>query len=468
MNTASASFPLPSIPPTEPAVVRTLAERARAAARELAPRSLEQRNAALSAIADALEQNTDSLLAANAQDLSLADQLVRAGELSPANYARLPLSEAKLAEMAAQVRAVRDLPDPLGRSLDSMELDIGLNLEKRSVPLGVLAVIFEARPDAVTQIASLALKSGNAVLLKPGREVEHTAQALIGVIRSAISAPVDPVGPGLPEDAVQLITGRAAIAEVLTLSSLVDLVIPRGSRALVEQIQATTRIPVLGHADGICHVYVDEHADLEQALAIVTDAKTDYPAVCNAAETCLVHQSIAAVFLPALLAHLSTRGVTFRGDQPVRDLLTPAIGTKPGSLSPPPQQVADPDSWHTEYGDLTLAVRIVPSLSAAIEHIHQYGSAHTETICTTDPAAAERFLNEVDAASVMLNASTRFADGFRYGLGAEVGVSTSRIHARGPVGLEGLTTTKFVLRGEGHLAGSYRGPNARSFTHRRP
>ena len=470
MNATSPLFPVPavtSLPPTEIAAVKSIAERARGSARDLAPRPLEQRNAALSAIANALEHATDRLLAANAQDLSLADRLVDSGELSEANYARLPLSPAKLAEMATQIRAVRRLPDPLGRILDKIELDTGLDLEKRAVPLGVLAVIFEARPDAVTQIASLALKSGNAVILKPGREVEHTAHALVELIRSAISATEEHAGPNLPADAVQLITGRPAVAELLTLSSLVDLVIPRGSRALVEQIQATTRIPVLGHADGICHVYVDQHADLDQALAVVADSKTDYPAVCNAAETCLIHQAVAPAFLPALLAHLGSKGVSFRGDQPVRDLLHSVIGDHPETLSLEPNDIADPDDWHTEYGDLTLALHIVPSLSAAIDHIHQHGSAHTETICTTDPATAERFLNEVDAASVMLNASTRFADGFRYGLGAEVGVSTSRIHARGPVGLDGLTTTKFILRGKGHLAGSYRGTNARSFTHLR-
>ena len=507
-----------ALSPTDPAAVRPLAERVRAAARTLAPLALATRNAALSRIADTLESNTARILAANARDLALAQNLVAAGDLTPANFARLPLSPAKLAEMAAQVRAVQLLPDPLGRTLDAIQLDHGLDLEKRSVPLGVLAVIFEARPDAVTQIAALALKSGNAVLLKPGREVEHTAHALVSLIRDAIANTPQPA-PGsatasrtvistegdaqqrrseetcgsiatnargttvlstkdeatqsrnediettLPADAVQLITGRAAVAELLTLSSLVDLVIPRGSRALVEHIQATTRIPVLGHADGICHIYVDQHADLAQALAIVDDAKTDYPAVCNAAETCLVHEAIAPTFLPALLTRLRAKGVHFRADQPVRDLLASSIGNTAENLSP--TDLTDPDSWHTEYGDLTLALRIVPSLTAAIAHIHQHGSAHTETICTTDPVAAEQFLNQVDAASVMLNASTRFADGFRYGLGAEVGVSTSRIHARGPVGLEGLTTTRFVLRGHGHLAGDYRGPNARPFTHTR-
>ena len=459
--------------PVATSAIRALAERARAAAHALAPLPLATRNAALTAVADALDSHHEHLLAANAHDLQLADALVTTGDLTPANRARLPLSPQKLAEMSAQVRAVRDLPDPLGRILDALELDHGLDLEKRSVPLGVLAVIFEARPDAVTQIAALALKSGNAVILKPGREVEHTAQALVDLIREAISAVSVPLSEGepfgitesvtnssrLPAGAVQLIVGREAVAELLTLSSLVDLVIPRGSRALVEHIQATTRIPVLGHADGICHVYIDEHVDVGQALAILDDSKTDYPAVCNAAETALIHAAVAPVFLPALAQRLLAKGVTLLGDAPVRAALAHSSA---GDLS---AGVGEVEDWHTEYGDLTLALRIVPSLPAAIAHIHQYGSAHTETICTTDPVAAERFLKEVDASSVLLNASTRFADGFRFGLGAEVGVSTSRIHARGPVGLEGLTTTKYVVRGNGHLAADYRGPHARSFTH---
>ena len=434
-----------------PSEIRLLAEGARQAARALAPMSLTQRNDALTSIADALDAQQQRILTANAEDVQLADALVATGDLSAANRARLGLTPAKIAEMAAQVRVVRDLPDPLGRVLDAMELDSGLALEKRSVPLGVLAVIFEARPDAVTQIGALALKSGNAVILKPGREVERTATALVALIRDAIAS------VGMPEDAVSLILGREAVAELLTLSSLVDLVIPRGSRALVEHIQETTRIPVLGHADGICHIYVDRAVDAEQALAVIDDAKTDYPAVCNAVETVLVHEAVARTFLPALIARLKVKGVSLLGDAGVRNVLPAELGASLGEV----------EDWHTEYGDLTLAIGLVPSFEAAIKHIHRYGSAHTESICTTDAAAAERFLSEVDAASVMVNASTRFADGFRYGLGAEVGVSTSRIHARGPVGLEGLTTTKYLVRGHGHLAGDYRGPAARTFTHRR-
>lgn len=428
--------------------IRAIAESAKQASYALSPLSGEQRNAALDTIARAIDAATDRILSANAEDLARADELVASGELSPANHARLALSPYKLTEMSAQIRAVAALPDPLGRRLDAMELDRGLDLEKISVPLGVLAVIFEARPDAVTQIASLALKSGNAVLLKPGKEVERTAAVLVDVIREALST------TAVPAAAVALIHGREQVAELLHLSSLIDLVIPRGSRALVEHIQANTRIPVLGHAEGICHIYVDEHVDQALALAVVDDSKTDYPAACNAVETVLLHEAIAQQFLPQLASRLSTKSVALLGDDRTRRILGSA-------------QTGDVQDWHTEYGDLTLAIRIVDSLDDAIDHIHRYGSAHTESICTTDAAAAARFLNEVDAASVLHNASTRFADGFRFGLGAEVGISTSKIHARGPVGLEGLTTYKYVVRGQGHLVGDYRGPGARSFTHRR-
>ncbi len=427
--------------------VRLAAEAARAAAHVLGPLSGDRRDAALEAIAQRIEGATEILLAANREDLRRADDLVLTGELSEANRARLPLSAEKLGEMEAQVRAVARLPDPLGRRVDAMELDRGLDLERRTVPLGVLAVIFEARPDAVTQISALALKSGNAVLLKPGKEVERTALALVEVIRAALRS------VGLPEAAVGMVTGRAEVAELLHLSALVDLVIPRGSRALVEYVQANTRIPVLGHAEGVCHIYVDAAVDEGLALAVIEDAKTDYPAVCNAVETVLVHEAIAAEFLPKLAERLRQKGVAVLGDERTRDVLGAVVGLV--------------EDWHTEYGDLTLAVGVVRSMEAAIEHIHRFGSAHTEAILTTDTEQAERFLREVDAASVLHNASTRFADGFRYGLGAEVGISTSRIHARGPVGLEGLTTYKYVLRGSGQVVGDYRGAGAKAFTHRR-
>ena len=427
---------------------REVAEAAKRASRIVATRDEGTRNAALEAMARAVEDASVELFAANASDLEIAQAFSGAEKLSSSTLARLKLNEAKLREMAEQIRSVAALPDPLGRTLDAIELDTGLNLQKMSVPLGVLAVIFEARPDAVTQIAALALKSGNAVILKAGKEVELTASVLVRVLRAALA------GLGLPEDAVSLVTGRERVAELLGMHALVDMVIPRGSKALVEYVQANTRIPVLGHAEGVCHIYVDRDANEALALRVIDDAKTDYPAVCNAVETVLVHREIAAEFLPKLAERLRAHGVILHGDDLVRQLLRGV-------------EVEAVDDWHTEYGDLTISLGVVESMEAAIDHIHAHGSSHTESILTENHATAERFLREVDAASVMHNASTRFADGFRYGFGAEVGISTSKLHARGPVGLEGLTTYKYVLRGSGQIAGDYRGANSRAFTHKR-
>jgi glutamate-5-semialdehyde dehydrogenase len=442
MSALAASLPENSLS------TRAMAEAAKSASRLLTPLDEAKRTAALEAMARAIVGASAELLAANAADLR-----AEGDGLAPATLARLKLDEAKLAEMVEQVRSVAMLPDPLGRVLDAIELDEGLNLTKVSVPLGVLAVIFEARPDAVTQIAALAIKSGNAVILKPGREVEGTAGVLVRVLRGAL------VGCGLPADAVSLVVGRERVQELLGMHGLVDMVIPRGSKALVEYVQANTRIPVLGHAEGVCHIYVDQSADEALALRVIEDAKVDYPAACNAVETVLVHRAIAAEFLPRLAERLRAKGVELHGDATVRQLLRGV-------------EVEAVEDWHREYGELAVSLGVVASVDAAMEHIHAHGSAHTESILTEDAEVAERFLREVDAASVMHNASTRFADGFRYGFGAEVGISTSKLHARGPVGLEGLTTYKYVLRGKGQAAGDYRvskkpGENARVFTHRR-
>jgi glutamate-5-semialdehyde dehydrogenase len=548
--------------------VHETAKAAKNASRALALLSEGRRNEALEAMAVALEEAHHELLAANAEDHAAATKMERDGELSVAAVDRLKMDKAELAEMVKQVRAVAKLADPLGRKLDAIELDDagpggaggGLHMEKVSVPLGVLAVIFEARPDAVTQIAALALKSGNAVILKPGREVERTAEALVRVLREALAE------QGLPRDAVSLVRGRERVLELLGESKLVDLVIPRGPKALVDYVQANTRIPVLGHSEGICHIYVDRSCDEAMALRVIEDAKCDYPAACNAVEAVLVHREIAKLFLPKLAGRLDARGVTMHCDEETFAITTSGgIGstddwagqsqavTAPGGVvramdasvggaagatgggigatddwEGQPQAMVAPRSavramdasggddsggsasvvsggigstddwegqpqalrapsgvvhsvaagaakgkicrtadWDKEYGALELGLAVVDSIEAAIAHIHKHGSAHTESIVTNDAAAAERFLLEVDAASVLHNASTRFADGFRYGFGAEVGISTSKFHARGPVGLEGLTTTKYVLRGNGHVAGDYRGEGARAFTHRR-
>jgi len=429
--------------------VRAIAEAAKCASRKLSTYSAEQRNAAIHGAAVLIDRNRQVLFEANSKDLSAAAVMLASGRISPATLERLRLTDKKIFEMTRSMLAVADLPDPVGRTLQRTELDTGLVLEKITCPLGVLAVIFEARPDAVTQISGLGLKSANAVILKPGGEVQHTASQLVARVRQALKE------GGLPADAVNLVTGRESVEKLLGMSDLVDMVIPRGSKQLVEYVQANTRIPVLGHAEGICHIYIDKSADTDMALAIVEDGKTDYPGACNAAETVLVHGAIAERFLPLLADRLHLRNVVLRGCDRTRAILA----------RQPIEAVGD-DDWHQEYSDLVLAVRVLNSIADAIEHIHKYGSSHTETIVTDDTAAAERFLHEVDAAGVFHNASTRFADGYRYGFGAEVGISTSKLHARGPVGVEGLTTYKYILRGRGQLARDYQGPDAKPFTHK--
>ncbi len=430
--------------------VRALAQAAKESARCIASASLEQRDSALREVAGALERSAPEILKANAEDVDEAKPAFDRGELSKALMDRLKLSPQKLQTMIEGVRAVIALPDPIGRVLDRIELDQGLELEKVSCPLGLLAVIFEARPDAVTQITALAIKSANAVILKPGREVERTARAIVENIRVALRS------CAMPEALVTNIQQRAEVRELLKLDDWIDLVIPRGGYDLVRYVQSNTRIPVLGHSEGVCHIYVDAAADFEMALNIVEDAKTDYPAVCNAVETVLVDQAIAGEFLPLLAARMKEKGVRLRGSAEVISAI------RDFAVEP----VADVE-WHTEYGDLILALKVVRGVNEAIDHIQRFGSAHTDAIVTEDLNTAHTFLQQVDSAGVFHNCSTRFADGYRYGFGAEVGISTSKLHARGPVGLEGLTSYKYILRGHGQVARDYQGPDARPFLHRR-
>jgi glutamate-5-semialdehyde dehydrogenase len=428
--------------------VAELARGAKCASRKLATLGSEQKNAALEAIAQALEKNAQDILAANVEDVREAEVLVRTGELSQALLKRLHLDAVKLADMVRGVRAVAELADPSGQILERRLLDTGLELHKVSCPLGVLAVIFEARPDAVTQISALSVKSGNAVILKGGREVERTTEVLVSVMRAALGV------TGVPPDAICAVYGREAVSSLLAMDDMIDLVIPRGSNALVQHIQRNTRIPVLGHADGVCHAYVDSAADQQVALSLVVDSKVQYPAVCNALETVLIHESIAASFLPPLTKRLADKNVRVRGCGRSR-----AIAAEIEPLSE--------DEWHTEYSDLIAAVRIVDSVDDAIDHINHYGSHHTDAIITRDAVAAKKFLDEVDSANVFHNASTRFSDGYRYGFGSEVGISTSKLHARGPVGLEGLMTYKYKLYGSGQTVAEYAGANRRKFLHER-
>ena len=426
-----------------------LAGQARAASRALGKLPNQARNEALIAVAKRIEENAKKILEANGTDRRAAEAAVAAGAMSSAMFARLGLTGNGVFEMATRVRDVARLPDPLGRRLAVTELDDGLVLSKESCPLGVIGVVFESRPDVVPQVAALALKSGNAVLLKGGTEAAHTNQALVATWRESLAT-----FTSVPVDSIQLLQTRADVKELLTLDSEVDLIIPRGSRELVRFVAQNTRIPVLGHGEGICHVYVDRNADIEKALRITLDSKVQYPAACNAAETLLIHQGIASEFLPRVFSKLRDAGVEVRG-----------CSRSIALLSNPDLRPASEDDWATEYADLILSVKIVADLDDAIAHIHRYGSGHTETIVTEDPEAAKRFMDDVDAAGVYHNASTRFADGFRYGLGAELGISTSKLHARGPVGLEGLTTYKYKLFGDGQIVADY-SSGGRTFKHR--
>jgi glutamate-5-semialdehyde dehydrogenase len=418
-----------------------LARSVRDAQRSFAAAEGERRSAALRRLAALLKEREPQLLEANRADLAAAEEAALEGPL----LRRLELSTAKLKTLAEGVEQLAHQDDPIGRVLRTTELDDGLVLRKVQSPLGVLLIIFESRPDAAVQIGSLAIRSGNGVILKGGSEAARSNAALVDCMQEALRR------EGLPPDVVRGVEGRQAVAELLEQDQHVDLVIPRGSGELVRSIQSSTRIPVLGHAEGICHLYVDASADPAMATKLAVDGKCDYPAACNATETLLVHRQFLPQ-LPALGRALIEAGVELLADDEARALL-------------PEAGVADEQDWFTEYGAPILAIRTVGSVDEAIDHIHRYGSAHTDAVVAEDPAVRQRFLREVDSASVFVNASTRFADGYRYGLGAEVGISTSRIHARGPVGVDGLLTTRWLLTGEGQAAGDY-GPGKRSFTHR--
>jgi len=434
---------------TSSANVAEIARRARAAARLLALLPGDRRNAALKAAAYAIEQRKLEILVANQRDCHDAARAVEGGQMSRALFKRLQINEQGIAAMSRCVLEVSALPDPLGRQLAATELDDGLTLYKESCPIGVIGVIFEARPEVVPQVAALALKSGNAVVLKAGAEGAHTSQALVTIWRDALSHFLD-----IPPASINLLRTREDVAELLSLDQEIDLIIPRGSQQFVRYIGEHSRIPVLGHGEGICHVYVDRAADLDKALAIAFDSKVQYPAACNAMETLLVHEQVAGRFLPDMIARFRTTGVEVRG--------CPRTITLAGAGDLVPATDGD---WATEYSDLIISIKIVDSAEDAIEHIDRYGSGHTEAIVTEDSNAVSRFMARVDAAGVYHNASTRFADGSRYGLGAEVGISTGKLHARGPVGLEGLTTYKYKLFGNGQVVASYAG-GAHAFKHR--
>jgi len=421
--------------------IKERAQRAKQSSILLAAANTELKNKALRAIAEALRGKTDTIIAANNRDLELA----QAENLAPPLLKRLAFDRSKISGAIAGIESLLTLPDPVGETLCATELDQGLELYKVSCPIGVIGVIFESRPDALVQISCLCLKSGNSALLKGGSEALHTNRMLADIIADATRQ------NGIPEGWIQLLETRADVGEMLALDQSIDLIIPRGSNEFVQYIMNNSSIPVLGHADGICHVYIDDEADSAMAVRVTVDSKTQYVAVCNAAETLLIHNSIAPQVLPPLAAALAERGVELRGCSRTAAI----IKVKP----------ATEKDWKTEYLDAILSIRIVDTMDEAIDHINTCGSGHTDAIITTNTGHARRFMSLVDSGNVFWNCSTRFSDGFRYGLGAEVGISTNKIHARGPVGLEGLLIYKWKLIGSGQTVAEY--GSTKKFTHRR-
>jgi glutamate-5-semialdehyde dehydrogenase len=409
----------------------------------LAALDAETKNRALKAVARSLRDNASFILEANKKDLTQARQEKLAAPL----LKRLKFDEAKIDVVCKGIETLITLAEPVGQTLSALELDKGLELFKVSCPIGVIGVIFESRPDALVQIATLCLKSGNAVLLKGGSEAHHTNKTLAELIHQASTS------CGLPAHWIHLLETREHVKQMLALDDYIDLIIPRGSNTFVKFIMKNTSIPVLGHAEGICHVYVDEFADLKMAQDIIIDSKCQYVAVCNALETLLVHRSAADTLLPALKRRLDEKQVELRGCAETAKIIR--------------VKQAVEDDWKTEYLDLVLSVKIVESTEQAIQHINTYGSHHTDAIVTDNKEQAVRFLNLVDSADVFWNCSTRFSDGYRYGLGAEVGISTNKIHARGPVGMEGLLIYKWKLLGTGQLVADYTGKQAKSFSHKK-
>ncbi len=415
--------------------------------------SVDVRNNALREIAAVLESSKDQLFKANAQDLARAD----AEGISPAVRKRLKFDEHKLSDCLAGISNLINLPDPTGKVTLNRELDEGLTLRRITVPIGVIGIIFEARPDALVQISCLCIKSGNCAVLKGGRETASTNKALFDLIRDAAQR------AGLPEGCLMQVSAHSEIDELLECDDCVDLLIPRGSNAFVRYIMDHTKIPVMGHSDGVCHTYVDKAADLDLAIPVIIDAKTQYTAACNATETLLVHRDVAGVFLPKAAAALAGAGVKLRGTREAADLI--AAGTVPKTQDCDntakhqaviaPEDIMGEDDFNKEYLDLVLSVKLVSSVEEAAAHINRFGSHHTDCIITADDNAAERFMALVDSAGVYRNCSTRFADGFRYGFGAEVGISTGKLHARGPVGLDGLVTYKYLLDGHGQIVEDY-------------
>ena len=428
--------------------VSLVCEQATKAFLALAPLNHVMRNTGLLSVSKILNSQTTQRLIENQKDLEVAKKMVEKGEIATSLLDRLKLNESKVKEISDGVLAVSELHDPLNKIQMSTLLDEGLKLDRISCPIGVIAAIFESRPDALVQIASLCIKSGNVVILKGGREAFHTNLLLAKLISSAL------IDAGIPKGTLQLLEGREDVKSLLSRDDAIDLLIPRGGNDFVRYIKENSNIPVLGHTDGICHLYIDAYADQEMALNLTVDSKTQYPGVCNAIETLLVHKDVADKFLPPIFQALKEKNVEIRGCKKTLSIF-------------PEMKEATENDWETEYLDLIISVRIVETLEEAISHINKYGSRHTDSIVTHNQNSAEKFSSNVDAASIMLNASTRFADGYRYGFGAEVGIATDKIHARGPMGIEGLITYKYRVTGNGQCVSEYSGKNARKFLHKK-
>jgi glutamate-5-semialdehyde dehydrogenase len=404
----------------------------------------------LTAAAESIQEHIEEILDANRRDVAATEALVKGGKVTKPLLDRLRLDRTKILEISKMMATVSYLDDPVGRTLYHRKLDEGLDLRKVTVPFGVVLAIFESRPDALAQITALCIKAGNSVILKGGKEARESNACLYRLIKQSF------VDKGLPPGCVRMVESRRAVGALLKAEGLIDLVVPRGSNELVRHIQDSTNIPVLGHSAGICHIYVDRTANTKMASDLCYDARVQYPAACNSMKILLIDKKAAEGFLPVIIRRLVDGGVLIKGCERTVEIL------KANKI---PVEKAEENDWSTEYLDLTLPVKIVDGVDEAIEHINAYGSKHTDSIISEDMDAVERFLHMVDSSTVMHNASTRFSDGYRYGLGAEVGISTNKVHARGPVGLEGLVTTKYILKGSGHRVSDYVGRNARRFLH---
>jgi glutamate-5-semialdehyde dehydrogenase len=422
--------------------IREVAHLAKKASIKLAAADTELKNKALKEISRLIEVRKEEIFKANQEDLQRSEKENLASPL----LKRLKFDENKMLEVTSGISSLIELPDPVGKTIASTELDEGLELYRVSCPIGVIGVIFESRPDALVQISTLCLKSGNAVLLKGGSEARNTNKVLADIIKAATE------NVGIPSGWIQLLETRDDVNEMLKMDEYIDLIIPRGSNEFVRYIMENSNIAVLGHADGICHCYVDAGADIKMAVNIVVDAKTQYVAVCNATETLLVHKDIAKEFLPILKTEMLKKNVELVGCERTREIIDVAKASE--------------EDWKTEYLDYKLSIKIVDSVEEAIEHINTYGSGHTDSIISNNKENVEQFMNLVDSGNVFWNCSTRFSDGFRYGFGAEVGISTNKIHARGPVGLDGLLIYKYKLVGNGHIVADY-ASKTRKFTHKK-